>query len=147
VRVSTASSRPEARLHAGEVELVGALVDAELGGQALAVGRGEVHRDGGDLAEQVEVGGQVAMAPSRNTMFLMNSISSLGMPGADAEQRLDDPLDLAHQLVGRHGGGVDRRLVEAEVPDDRVEVGVGRQRPEVAQRGELAAHVVHDARP
>src|SRR5206468_26194 len=35
-----------------------------------------------------------------------------------------------------------RRPVEAEVGDDGVEVGVGRQGPEVPQRGHLALHVV-----
>ena len=44
----------------------------------------------------------------------------------------------AVSVVGSTGG-----LVEAEVGDDRVEVGVVRERAEVADRRELAAHVVH----
>ncbi len=56
-------------LHAVQVELDGARVDAELAAEALAVLLGEQHRDVGDLAEDVEVGASRAMAPSRNTMF------------------------------------------------------------------------------
>ena len=45
-------------------------------------------------------------------------------------------------LVGRHRRRVLHRAVEAEVLDDDVEVGVGRERSEVAQGLELHAYVV-----
>ena len=42
-------------------------------------------------------------------------------------------LDLGDELVARHRGRVDRRPVEPEIGDDRVEVGVGGKRAEVTQ--------------
>ena len=46
------------------------------------------------------------------------------------------------QLFAGEGRRVDRRLVEAQVVDHRVEVGVGGERAEIAQRGELTLDVV-----
>ena len=71
----------------------------------------------------------------------------LGDLRAVAEQRLDDPLDLGHQRVGVDLRGVeDLRAVQPEVVGDRGQVGVGGQRPEVAERGELADGVVRGPR-
>ena len=47
-----------------------------------------------------------------------------------------------HQLVGRHRGGVDDGAVEAEVLDHGLDVGVGREGAEVAERLELTGEVV-----
>ncbi len=75
-------------------------------------------------------------------MFLTKSISSLGSRAPMPSSALIGPLDLVHELVGGQRGGVDDGPVEAEVVDDGVEVGVGRQGAEVAQRRELAVDVV-----
>src|SRR3954454_21778045 len=48
----------EARFHARHVELPCVRVEAELGGNAFAMGVREVHRDLGDLPEDVEIGRQ-----------------------------------------------------------------------------------------
>ena len=52
------------------------------------------------------------MAPSRNTRFLTNSMSSLGIWAPSASSVLIDSLQLAHQLFGCERGGVDRGSVE-----------------------------------
>ncbi len=49
------------------------------------------------------------------------------------------------ERVGRHVGRVRQLLLQAEVLDHRLEVGVGRERAEVAQRRELAQHVARGA--
>jgi hypothetical protein len=65
------------------------------------VGGGEVHRDVGDLGEEVEVGGQGGDGAVEEHHVLHEEHQLLGHPGAVAEQRLDHPLDLGDQLVGR----------------------------------------------
>ena len=140
---STESSRPKLAFTPGQVELVGGVgVEPELGGDALPVDRGEVHGHLADLADDVEVGGQGGDGAVEEHQVLDEEHQLLGHLGADAEQGLGGLLDLVHQLVGRERGGVDDRAIEPEVDDHRVEVGVGGQRAEVAQRRELAGDVV-----
>ena len=101
-----------------------------------------MHGHVADLAEDVEVGGEGGDGAVEEHQVLDEEHELLRHAGADAEQRLDRLLDLVDELVGVHRGGVDHRLVEPEVRDHRVEVGVGREGAEVAQRRELAADVV-----
>ena len=70
-------------------------------------------------------------------MFFTNSMSSFGARAPYAEQLLREVLELVHELVGRQLRRVDR-AVEPEVAEHRVEVGVGRERAEVAQRARAA---------
>ena len=70
-------------------------------------------RDVGDLGEQVEVGGEAGDGAVEEHQVLHVEHELLRHAGAVAEQRLDDPLHLVHQLVGGERGRVDRRLVEA----------------------------------
>ena len=53
--------------------------------------------------------------------------------------------DLGQQLLGRHGRRVLDRLVDAEVADHGVQVGVGRQGAQVAEGGQLQLGVVDGA--
>ena len=64
--------------------------------------------------------------------FFTSSMSSFGRAGAVAEQLLGEVAELGDELVGRHRRRVLHRLVEPEVVDHGVEVGVGRERSEVA---------------
>jgi hypothetical protein len=69
--VRRSASTPKLGLHPVEVELEAVMVDAELAARRSPWRSAKMHRDGGDLGEQVEVGARRAIAPSRNTMFLM----------------------------------------------------------------------------
>ena len=71
-------------------------------------------------------------------MFLTNSISSLGMRAPRPSSALIDLLQLADQLLARHGRwGRPAGSSRLELADDPLEVGVGRQRAQVAQGGQL----------
>ena len=118
----------------------------ELAAELLAVALGEHHRDVGDLAEDVEVGGEAGDGAVEEHEVLDVQHQLLGHPRAVAEQALDDALDLLDELVAGQRRRVDGRLVEAEVADHGPQVGVGRQRAEVAQRGHLALEVVRRRR-
>ena len=87
-----------------------------------------------DLGDQVEVGRQSGDGAVEEHHVLDVQHQLLGHPGAVAEQRLDDPLHLVDELLAGQRGRVDRRLVEAQVADDGVEVGVGA----AARRGRAA---------
>ena len=69
----------------------------------------------------------------------------LGEPRPVVEQLARQVPQLAEQVLGRHGGRIERRLVKAEVGDDDGEVGVGGQGPEVAQCRQLEQRVVEGA--
>ena len=62
--------------------------------------------------------------------------------GAVAEKGLHEPLHLLDEFLAGEGGGVDRGLVEPQITDDRVEIGVGREGAQIAHGGHLSAHVV-----
>ena len=53
--------------------------------------------------------------------------------------------DLGQQLLGRHGGRVLDGLVDAEITDHGVQVGVGREGAQVAESGQLQLGVVDGA--
>ena len=97
-------------------------------------------------AEDVEVGGEAGDRAVEEHEVLDVQHQLLGHPRPVAEQALDDALDLLDELVAGQRRRVDRRLVEPEVADDGPQVGVGRQRAEVAQRRHLAHQVVRRRR-
>ena len=95
--------------------------------------------------EQVDVGRQGGQGAVEEQQVLDVEHQDLGEPGSVGEQVLDDLADLGQQLLGRHGGRVLDGLVDAEVPDDGVQVGVGGQGAEVAEGGQLQLGVVDGA--
>jgi hypothetical protein len=69
----------------------------------------------------------------------------LGEPRALRQEAAQHLLDLAHESLGLHLGRILHRAVDLEEREDAVDVGIGRQRAEIAERFDLAAHVVHRA--
>ena len=69
-------------------------------------------------------------------MFFTKSMSSFGARAPYARSFLVRSWSSCTQLVGREHRRIDR-AVEPEIHEHRVEVGVGRERTEVAQGAEL----------
>ena len=105
-------------------------------------GASRTARDRGDLGEDVEVGGERRDRAVQEHHVLDVQHQLLRHARAVPEQRLDDPLHLLEDLLAGERGRIDQRLVEPEVADHRPQVGVGRQRAEVAQRRHLRLQVV-----
>src|SRR5581483_6060790 len=92
----------EAGLEPAHVELPRLRVETELGRDALTVRVGEVHGDLGDLREDVEIRSEGRDGAVEEHHVLDEEHELLRHAGADAEQRLDRALDLAHELVPGH---------------------------------------------
>ena len=135
----------EAGLHAGQVELArpsgSTPISAAMRSPWVC---GEVHRDVGDLGEQVEVGGQAWRWRRRGTPCSSRRASAPWACGRRSRAGLHHLLDLADQLVGGQlvvgsigGPSRSRSTMTASRSVS------GGQRAEVAERGELHPHVVH----
>ena len=120
-------------------------IDPDVAHDAVAVSGGEVGRHLGDLGEQVDVRRQGGDGAVEEQHVLDEQHQLFGHAGAVGEQGLGELADLGHELLGTDPGRVDRRAVEVEIPDHVVEVGVGGERPEVAEGGELQPEVVDRA--
>ena len=118
------------------------MVDSEFATKTLAVALREQHRNVGDLGQQIEVGCETGDRAVEEHHVLDVEHQFLGHARAVAEHRLHDTLHFLHQLFARQGGGVDHGRAEIEVLDHGLDVGVHRQRTEVAQRFHLSRHVV-----
>ena len=104
--------------------------------------RSEQHRDVRDFTNQVEFRRKARDCTVEEHEVLDIEHEFLGELGAVTQQSLYDSLHLMDHLLATQGRGVDRRLVEPEVADDGVEVGVYGERPKVAECGHLALHVI-----
>ena len=120
-------------------------VDPDLPHDLLAVRLREVHVDRHHLLEHVEIRGEDRGRTVQEHHVAHEEHELLRCTRPIAEELLRDLAHLAHQLVGRHLRGVLHRTVEVEVGDDEVEVDIGRERAEVAQRGQLPTHVARSA--
>jgi hypothetical protein len=136
---------PEAGPDPVHVQLDRARVDADVGRDPVAVLGGEVQRDLGDLVEQIQVRRQVGDGAVDEDHVLDEQHQLLGHPSPEAQQRLDDLLHLAHQLLARQGERVDEGLLQLQLPGHGRQVGIARQRAQVPQRGELGHDVVDRA--
>ena len=99
----------------------------------------------GHLLEQVDVRRQRRQGAVEEEQVLDVEHEHLREPGPVGQQLLDDVADLGQQLLGRHGRGILDRLVDAQIADHGVEVGVGRQGAQVAEGGQLHLGVVDGA--
>ncbi len=132
----------ETGLHAVEVDFHLRVVDAEFASEAFAVALGEQHGDLCDLAQQVEIRGETGDCAIEEHHVLYVEHEFLGHACSVPEHRLHHALHFLHQFFTRQRGGVDGGLIESEVLDDRIEIGVHRKRAQVPQGGHLSLHVV-----
>jgi hypothetical protein len=141
-RVAVLRAETEPGLDRVEVEVHALLgVEPELQRDLLAVVLLEVGVDLRHLTEDVQVGSERGGRPVEEHHVLHEEHELLRRPRAVAQQLLRELAQLVRQRVGRHVGRVGQCFVEPEVRDDCLEVGVGRERPEVPERGELAQHI------
>ena len=103
---------------------------------------GKQHRDIGDFTEQIQVRCQTGDCTVQEHHVLYVQHQFLGHSRAVSEQCLHDALHFLHELLTRQRCGVYCGLVEAQVFDDRINVGVHRQCTKVAERRNLPLHIV-----
>jgi hypothetical protein len=125
-----------------EVEREQPRVEADVTHDALGVMLCEVAVDARHLLEEVHVGREARGGAVEEDHVLHVEHQVLRQLGSLLEKTFQEILDLVHQLVAGHPGGILHRLIHLQHPHERVDVGIHRQRAQITEGCQLPADVV-----